>query len=363
MQNITPQADINGNINRSSKNKMYTLYKHTNKINGKVYIGITKQRPNRRWMNGLGYQTQSVFYNAIQKYGWNNFEHKIIKSDIKTIEEANELEQYWIKKEHAYIRDPYCNGYNMTIGGDTNQTERLWTNKEEKILEQYYPSEGIDVKKRLENRSKSSIYNRVHILNISYLPTEWTEKELKLLEKTYQEEGIACASRFPGRTKSAIHRKACILGLKHNNKVKWTKDEIDILITNYSDCGLSIIKLLPSKKRSQIVTKVGELNLRFDNRKWTEEEISTLHTYYPSEGLKVSARLKGRSEMSILQKCSELKIKSKTNMRIRCLETGIIYENKVEAARATGDSASAIKQCCCGKQRKAHKYHWEYVRN
>ena len=342
---------------------MYTLYKHTNKKDGKVYIGITKQRPNRRWMNGLGYQTQSVFYRAIQRDGWNNFEHEILRSDIKTIEEANKLEQYWIQKEHSYIRDPLCNGYNMTIGGDTNQTEKLWTSEEERILEKYYPTEGIQVKKRLKNRSVSSIYNRVHILNISYLPNEWTEKELKLLEKFYQKEGIACADKFPGRSKAAIHRKACLLGLRHDNKVKWTRNEISLLKSKYPELGLAIIKLLPSKKRSQIISKVGELNIRFDNKKWTDEEISVLINFYPSEGLKVSSRLPNRSEMSILQKCSELRIKAKTNMKIRCVDTGIIYENKLEASKATGDSVSAIKQCCGGKQRKAEKYRWEYVKS
>ena len=45
----------------------YKVYMHKNKINGKIYIGQTCQEPERRWMNGEGYKTQSLFYNAIKK--------------------------------------------------------------------------------------------------------------------------------------------------------------------------------------------------------------------------------------------------------------------------------------------------------
>ena len=56
----------------------YYVYSHRNKINNKIYIGITKQNPTVRWgVDGKRYKDSPRFWNAIQKYGWDNFEHEI----------------------------------------------------------------------------------------------------------------------------------------------------------------------------------------------------------------------------------------------------------------------------------------------
>ena len=70
----------------------YSVYCHINKINGKRYYGITSQRPSRRWRNGAGYVRNPYFSRAINKYGWENFEHIIIyKNCSKQV--AEEIEQ------------------------------------------------------------------------------------------------------------------------------------------------------------------------------------------------------------------------------------------------------------------------------
>lgn len=95
--------------------KTYYVYKHTNTINGKCYIGITSQLPELRWKNGYGYsKTQPKFYNAIKKYGWESFTHEILFEKL-TFDEANQKEIELI----AFYDS--CNvGYNTSMGGSGN---------------------------------------------------------------------------------------------------------------------------------------------------------------------------------------------------------------------------------------------------
>lgn len=102
---------------------MYKIYKHTNKINGKCYIGQTiKVDSKYRWgPNGNGYERQPKFWNAIQKYGWENFEHEILKNDIETAEDAAYWEAYFIDKY-----DSINNGYNNHEAGVNGAAISLW---------------------------------------------------------------------------------------------------------------------------------------------------------------------------------------------------------------------------------------------
>ena len=94
----------------------YKVYMHKNKINNKVYIGITKQDLKRRWQNGKGYIDNTYFTNAIDKYGWSNFEHLLLYDNL-TKEQAQELEIKLISDYKSNNRDY---GYNQSKGGETS---------------------------------------------------------------------------------------------------------------------------------------------------------------------------------------------------------------------------------------------------
>ena len=95
------------------QNGSFTLYAHVNKVNGKIYVGITKRNPISRWKNGNGYKENPLFHNAIQKYGWENFDHEIIASGL-TEEEACHMERFLISSLNLQ-NDQF--GYNLKDGG------------------------------------------------------------------------------------------------------------------------------------------------------------------------------------------------------------------------------------------------------
>lgn len=95
------------------KNK-YAVYMHKCKIDNKVYIGMSNN-VERRWRNkGIEYSKSKHFWNAICKYGWENFEHIIIEENLSK-EEAQEKEKEYIKKYDSRNKEK---GFNIAEGGE-----------------------------------------------------------------------------------------------------------------------------------------------------------------------------------------------------------------------------------------------------
>lgn len=97
----------------SQEEHKYFVYKHTSPSN-KVYIGITQMNPEYRWNHGKGYIKNQYFYRAIQKYGWDNFRHEILFSEL-TKEEACSKEIELIALYDSTNPDA---GYNISLGGE-----------------------------------------------------------------------------------------------------------------------------------------------------------------------------------------------------------------------------------------------------
>lgn len=104
----------------------YFVYLHLNKINKKRYYGITaEQTPEIRWKKG--YSHNKHFFAAINKYGWDNFEHIVLYSNLNK-QQAEEREAYLIA---LYETTNPEKGYNLTSGGGLGVTKH---NEESKKL-------------------------------------------------------------------------------------------------------------------------------------------------------------------------------------------------------------------------------------
>lgn len=139
--------------------KSWTVYEHISP-SGKVYVGITCQKPERRWKGGSGYirpdNHQPLFANAILKYGWDNILHNIVAEGL-TKEEADLMEMTLISKYKREHRS-----YNITDGGDgglgIKHTEKTKKRLSEAHKGLKQSKEIIKKKEETRLKNKDSIY-------------------------------------------------------------------------------------------------------------------------------------------------------------------------------------------------------------
>lgn len=131
----------------SEKENNYTVYMHTSPSE-KRYIGITKQKPKKRWNNGNGYKGNKHFANAIKKYGWDNFKHEILFEGLNK-EEAEQKEVELIARYNSNNGDY---GYNQTNGGEATVGYKF-TNEQKKKMSRAQ-------KERLKDKTKHPLYGK-----------------------------------------------------------------------------------------------------------------------------------------------------------------------------------------------------------
>jgi len=137
------------------------IYKAENKVNGKIYVGETLHKLETRIHDHFRMGGSPVFYNALKKYGIQNFSILVIDT-AKSIKELNEKEKYWIKFYNCKVP----NGYNLTDGGDgitgyihtpearKKISEKLKGRKREYMVGDNNPMKRPEVRKKVSNSQK-----------------------------------------------------------------------------------------------------------------------------------------------------------------------------------------------------------------
>jgi group I intron endonuclease len=146
---------------------MNTIYKATNKITGKSYIGFDSDWPKRqqRHQENAAYNRYGKFYDSIRKHGWESFEWSVIYQSKDKHHTLNVMEPYFIKEY-----DTFNEGYNMTEGGEGcfgATTNKIWINdgvnhkrieKTERIPEGWSVGRiGLKRQKKMSDESKKLI--------------------------------------------------------------------------------------------------------------------------------------------------------------------------------------------------------------
>lgn len=117
------------------------IYKTTNCINGKVYIGKSEKSFNKKY-----YGSGSLLKKAITKYGKHNFKIEVLE-ELLTIDELNDREKYWIK----YYSD---NSYNLAEGGSGGWTTKHYTFEKKEAYSNLLSSIRIGRKHKKETIEK-----------------------------------------------------------------------------------------------------------------------------------------------------------------------------------------------------------------
>lgn len=169
-----------------TKDKRWCVYMHTNKINNKVYIGQTCQNPTERWDNGNGYKTCTYFHHAINKYGWDNFEHIIFAENL-TKDEANRMEKILIILYNT--KNPQY-GYNLTDGGEGVSGYKMTEEQKEKIrcaLRGRTPSE--ETKRKIGEAHKGMTHSEEtkQILRMKHKKENLSEETINKMSQTAKE--------------------------------------------------------------------------------------------------------------------------------------------------------------------------------
>ena len=209
----------------------YCIYKATNLVNEKVYIGYTKdfkKRVRDHKNSALKSQKQFALYNAIRKYGWDNFKWEVLY-------ESWDKEHCLREAEPAIVEyyDSYRSGYNMTKGGEGVHSLKIkrkpLTEEQKKIISEK-TKEGM---KNMDEASKNQMLERKRVASAS----EETRMKQSIAKKGKE-------SSFKGKTQSAEAKMKISEAKK--GKPSWNKG-----LKNYLSLE-SRLKMSEAKKKKLI---------------------------------------------------------------------------------------------------------------
>ncbi len=322
------------------KDNNYCVYIHTSP-SGKMYVGQTKLKPEERWKkDGSGYLRkykesdkyhQPLFAQAILKYGWENFDHEVIASNL-TREEADRFEKLLIEKLDT-MNPKY--GYNLKEGGSngshSEETKKKLSefNKNKHLSEEHKKKIGEsnkgkyiseETKRRISESLKGKIVGEKHYLYGKHLSEE---TKIKLSDAN----------------------KGKNIGKNNSNARKISQYDLDgNIIKNWSSIVDASRELGLSKEGiyqccSDCYTNcrtLGGFIWRYSEDELTKEYVELCNRKW--------------NEKSVIQ--------YSISGEFICM-----FKNMTEAELKTGVSHSHISRCCKGNRKTAGGFVWKYYKD
>lgn len=299
------------------KNELiYKVYKHTlpketsGRDNDKIYIGITCQKPEHRWRNGDGYNYNPHFYNAIKKYGWENFKHEILFVNLS----KEEAEQKEIELIAFYDSTNAELGFNIQSGGNAPCSKML--EKPVICIETKIVYKSASEAKRLLGINNATISSCCRGDNKEAGGYHWM-----FADEYDEEKALVWLKNAKSKKCKEVY---CIDTKKIYNSI--TEASLDTGI------GAGVISGCCSGEYSH----AGNLMWLYLDEV-TEEKINYM-----------------------IDK-NRIKENEKLSKRVICLETKEIYVTPNDVENKTGIDASQIRECCKGNGITAKGYHWLYL--
>lgn len=282
------------------------IYKITNVVNNKIYIGQTIHTIKHRWNEHVcKSKTENTYlYKSMRKYGVNNFKIEQIDEAVDK-QELDEKERNYIASFNSFI--PY--GYNISLGGGNN--DNFTHNPNMEIIKQHMKESS---RKRWDNI---------------------TEEERNRISKLRREMALNPNAIYQSKEYKEKMRKICT-GRRHSEE---TKQKISQMLKGKKHTD-------DSKKKMSIAVR----NRHVEENKWwyNSEGKHKFCKECPGEGWK-HGRINGHWNFVQMKK-------------VKCIETSEIFESISSAARYIGVKSDKIKRSC-KKGYSTKGYHWCYVEN
>ncbi len=167
---------------------IYSIYKVTNLVNGKIYIGYDSDWPTRMSQHCGAYKRSDyAFYAAIRKYGWDNFCWECVYQSKDEHHTKNVMESYFIEHYRSYVGFDDCNGYNMTLGGDGTSGYKHSSEQKENKKTYYIENYGVEHNSKIPEVVQKRKETQIELYGFEHYSK--TEEHRKKITQSNNERG------------------------------------------------------------------------------------------------------------------------------------------------------------------------------